>query len=430
MENLPEHPVKAVIVGCGHRSMIYASYAKLHPDELTIVGAADPSEKARRAAAETFGLPNERLFDSAQALAAVPRFADAVINGTMDEEHVRSSIPLLRRGYVILLEKPFAVNEAEMDRLLRCVEETDGRVMVCHVLRYAHFYEKIKELLLAGTLGRIITLSTDEFVAYDHMATSYVRGKWAREEACKSSILLSKCSHDLDILTWLMSGDAPISVSSFGSRSLFRPESAPKNAGTRCLADCPLVDDCRYSAKRIYLERPGAWDGYVWNAFGCVCPPPEEAVRSLKTDNPYGRCVYRCDNDVYDRQTVSIRFQSGAIATHRMVGGAACGGRSIHITGEKGEIYGRFEKNRLHVRLCAPAPDKLYEEHIYDFSNRDLEGHGGGDMRLMQDFIRFATGQPTSFSCTGIRDSVAGHLTVFRADRSAKENGQPRSLCP
>ena len=30
-------PVSAIIVGAGHRAMLYASYAKLHPEALTIV---------------------------------------------------------------------------------------------------------------------------------------------------------------------------------------------------------------------------------------------------------------------------------------------------------------------------------------------------------------------------------------------------------
>lgn len=428
MKNLLKRPVTAVIVGCGHRSMIYASYANCHPDELKIVGVADPSEKTRRMAAETFGLKDDAVFESAEALSQVPRMADAVINGTMDKDHVRSSLPLIERGYAMLLEKPFAVNEEEMRTLLQTVNRCRGRVMICHVLRYTPFYEKIKELLLKETLGRIITITTSEFVAYDHMVTSYVRGKWAKEADCQSSILLSKCSHDLDILTWLMGENLPVSVSSYGSLSLFKEENAPKEAGTRCLLDCPLADRCLYSAKRIYLDRPGAWDGYVWNAYGCVCPPAEEALKSLRTDNPYGRCVYRCDNDVYDRQSVMIRFQSGAIGTHHLIGSAASAGRNIHITGEKGEIFGRFEKKRLHVKLGEPSQDKLFVEKIYDFSDCDFEGHGGGDMRLMRDFIRFVTGDSTSVSCTEIHDSVAGHLAVFLADRSAKSGGIPQNF--
>lgn len=422
-------PVTAVIVGCGHRSMIYASYAKEHPDQLKIVGAADPSEKALRQAAEEYDIKSERLFASAQALAAVPPFADVVINGTMDQQHVQTSLPLLRAGYDMLLEKPFAVTADEARELLDCARQNGNRVMVCHVLRYAHFYQAIKKRLLAGEIGKIITIASNEYVSYDHMVTSYVRGKWAKFENCHSSMLLAKCSHDIDILTWLLGTDHPRSVCSFGSRSLFRTENAPKEAGSRCTLDCPLVDRCPYSAKRIYLDRPGAWDGYVWKDFGCKRPDSMAVMlESLSTDNPYGRCVFRCDNDVVDRQSVLIEFQSGAIGSHNMIGGAAGGGRTIHITGTAGEIYGSFEQQKLHIKHIHPTPDSLFDEEVLDFSDEDLSGHGGGDARLMEDLIRFVRGEETSVSCTGLADSMPGHMTVFMADKSRLAGGAPQKI--
>lgn len=422
-------PVTAVIVGCGHRAMIYAEYAKLHPDELKIVGAADPSPSKRKKAQEEFGISSDKIFESAEELAQQEKFADAVINGTMDSSHVKTSVPLLNAGYDMLLEKPFAVNETEAKELIECIKRNGSNVMVCHVLRYAHFYKKIKELIINNTIGNIITIATNEYVSFDHMATSYVRGKWARLDKCKSTMLLAKCSHDLDIITWLMGSDKPYKVCSFGSRSLFTPENAPKEAGTRCTLDCELVDSCIYSAKRIYIDRPGAWDGYVWSEYGSKRPDSEkEMIKSLNTTNPYGRCVYKCDNDVVDRQSVLISFKSGATATHNMIGGSSGGCRTIHITGTAGEIYGCFDESVLHVKIINPSIDKLFDASEIDFTNEDLQGHGGGDMQLMNDFVKFLRKEKTSVSCTDIYDSIAGHLTVFMADKSNQNGGIPEEI--
>ena len=41
------NPLKAVIVGGGHRSMIYAGLAKTNPEMLKIVGVVDPNEFRR-----------------------------------------------------------------------------------------------------------------------------------------------------------------------------------------------------------------------------------------------------------------------------------------------------------------------------------------------------------------------------------------------
>ena len=82
-----KEPVTAIIVGAGHRALLYASYALEHPDELRILGVADPDPIRRRHAASIFGFGEDFCFESAEALAEKPRLADAVINGTMDSQH-------------------------------------------------------------------------------------------------------------------------------------------------------------------------------------------------------------------------------------------------------------------------------------------------------------------------------------------------------
>ena len=260
------NPVTAIIVGGGHRSFTYAELALQKPEKLKIVGIADPNPFRCEKARKMFGFPAENCFSSAEELAAVPKFADAVINGTMDHQHVETAIPLLEAGYDMLLEKPFAVNMEELERLVATVEKYGNKVMICHVLRYTPFYIAIKERVLAGEIGDIISINTFEHVSYHHASTSYVRGKWGRKEECKTSMLLAKCCHDLDIMMWMMGGDKPKTVSSCGSIFQYKPEMAPQGAGTKCLVDCPHVDTCLYSAKRIYIDHPDRWEFYVWSA--------------------------------------------------------------------------------------------------------------------------------------------------------------------
>ena len=65
----------------------------------------------------------------------------------MDHLHVPTSIPILKKGYDMLLEKPFAVNEEEMWELVKVAREEKRKVIIGHVLRYAPAYIKTKELL-------------------------------------------------------------------------------------------------------------------------------------------------------------------------------------------------------------------------------------------------------------------------------------------
>ena len=424
----PKGPLSAIIVGAGHRALTYASYAQRHPDELSIVAVADPRPLRRSHAAELFGLLPEQCFESAEEVAGRPQFADVVINGTMDHQHVPTSLPLLAAGYDMLLEKPLATSVDEMWQLVGAARRHGRRVIICHVLRFTPFYAAIRQQVADGVIGDILNVQTVEHVSYHHMAVAFIRGKWSKRSYCHSSMLMSKCCHDLDLISWIKSGIPPRSVASFGSNLQFRPENAPEGAGTRCLVDCPIEADCLYSARKHYLDHPDRWHFYVWESLEHSDHPTiEQKTRSLETDSPYGRCVWKCDIEVVDHQSVLIQFEDGSTATHNMVGGAARPSRSIHLIGTRGEIQGVFEDQRFVVRHFDPRPGHEYSEQVIDLTvGGDMHGafggHGGGDLRLVADFCRVVRGDPVSISTTGLEDSITGHLIGFCADQAMEEH--------
>ena len=421
------HPLSAVIVGAGHRALTYASYAQSHPDELRIVGVADPIPLRRDKVAALYGLSPDRCYESAQELAAQPQFADFVINGTMDHQHVPTALPLLEAGYDMLLEKPFATSEDEMWTLVQAAQRLGRTVAICHVLRYAPFYAAIRRAVLDGVIGQIINVQAAEHVSYHHMAVAFVRGKWARKDVCHSSMLMSKSCHDLDLIAWMKSGVRPTRVASFGCNTQFRPENAPAGAGTRCLVDCPIEPTCLYSARKHYLDHPDRWAFYVWQSLEHLeAPTMEDRLASLKGDSPFGRCVWKCDNNVVDHQSVLIDFSDGCTATLSMVGGSSKPSRTLHLIGTHGEIQGAIEDSRFVIRHIDPRPGHEYSEELTDLSvggdmTGSFGGHGGGDMRLVADFVRTLRGETPSISSTRLEDSVSGHLMGFCADRAMEE---------
>ena len=424
---MPVKPLTAIIVGAGHRALVYAAYATQHPGELQVTGVADPDQRRREQAASHFNIPPERCFPSASALAAKGRLADVIINGTGDFDHVPTTLPLLACGYDVLLEKPFALTETEMNQLVSAAQRHHNRVVVCHILRHAPFYSAIRRTLYEGAIGEILNIQTTEHVSYHHMSTSYVRGKRNRESV-SAPMLLAKCCHDIDLVVWMMGGRAPVQVSSFGNRMFFRADQAPPGAGTRCLVDCPIEADCLYSARKLYIDHPGRWKFYVWDRMESGPDAPiAEKIEALKTTNPFGRCIWKCDNDVVDHQSVMIGFEGGATATHNMIGGAAKGSRGIHILGTTGEIFGHFEDSRFTIRRIDPRPGHEYADDVVDLSiTGDMTGaqggHGGGDLRLVADFCRVARGETPSLCTTSLADSVNGHRVCFQADRAMREN--------
>lgn len=149
----------------------------------------------------------------------------------------------------------------------------------------------------------------------------------------------------------------------------------------------------------------------------------EEKKRSLETDNPQGRCIFKTDADIVDRQAVIVEFADGSVATHSMVSGVARPGRNIHIIGTKGEIQGFLEDNKFKVRTYNPQ-NCLYFEREEEITNVVAgDGHSGGDSRIVNDFVNMELGLPRSISSTVIEDSINGHLIVYAADESLDNGG-------
>ncbi|MBO4423465.1 MAG: Gfo/Idh/MocA family oxidoreductase, partial [Clostridia bacterium] len=342
--------------------------------------------------------------------------------------HVPTTLPLLEQGYDVLLEKPVCNNEKELLLLRDTAEKHGCHLFVCHVLRYAPFYRKIKEIILSGEIGDIVHINTYEHVGVFLTSVSFVRGKWSKQSECGSSLLLAKCCHDMDLICWLNNGTEPESVYSDGGRNFLIPENAPEGSGTRCLVDCPaeIREKCIFDAKPMYLDNC-LLPWYPWQCTGKDYREitDEEKEESLKTYNPHGRCAYKCDGDIADHQTVSVRFRNGSYATHSVTLSSFRDGRDIFIAGTRGEIDGRVDEAKLTVRHY-DRKTSWYNSRVIDVNEDDGTAgqHYGGDRGLVKDFVDTVAGGSTSISATTINDSVNGHLLVFRADESM-EKGVP-----
>jgi predicted dehydrogenase len=343
------------------------------------------------------------------------------MNTTMDKLHVPLSIPILKQGLDLLLEKPICNNESDLLMLYEQVKKSGRKVMVCHVLRHAPFYKEIKKIILSGEIGEIVNIQAAEHFGFDRMLVAYVRGKWGVEKEGGSPVLLAKCCHDIDMICWLMGDKKPEKVQSFGSLTLFREENAPKGAGTRCLLDCPpeIEQICPFTA-RYHIEHPEKYKAYAWTEISHIeNPTDEDRYNSIKYTHPFGRCAFKCGNDLFDHQTVNIEFQGGSTANFTLTGVTPHDSRTIHIACTKGEISGCLQDGKFTVTKL--LPDWKTESYTVDLKTRGY-GYESDDHPLLYDFVKLCKGGTPSISATTFEDSVTGHLVCFAADKSLKEN--------
>ena len=152
-------------------------------------------------------------------------------------------------------------------------------------------------------------------------------------------------------------------------------------------------------------------------------PPTEESLREALRTGLYGRCVYCCDNDVVDHQTVNMTFANGVCATFTMTAFTETCRRTIKLTGTLGELEGDMEANTIRLRRFGQP------EQVIDLAagKSEFAGHGGGDAGLAGQFCRLiASGGGDAL--TGIDVSVESHVMALAAEDSRLRGGETVDL--
>ncbi len=414
---------RVAILGAGSRGAgAYGSYILRRPDLAQVVAIADPRPDRLAAAGAQHGVPAGNLYASWERLIAEERALDAIIIATPDTMHLAPALAAIARGIAILLEKPISLTEPEVRHLLAAADRTGADVTVAHVLRYTAFFARIKELLDRGVIGTLQCVRHTEHIGYWHFAHSYVRGNW-RNAATAAPMILAKACHDFDILHWLI-GAPCATISSFGRLGHFTAANAPEGSTGRCAEGCAVERTCPYSAHRIYLEKFPPADR--WPHAVLSIDTSAEGIAAALHEGPYGRCVYRCDNDVVDHQVLLMHFENGVDATMTVSAFTGEVTRTINLMGSLGEIAGDFNANEITVTDFSLGDRRT--------SNLSIPGdalHGGGDDGLMADFLgrvqerRRRGGAPEA--STSLRASVVSHLMAFAAER-ARASGQCTGL--
>lgn len=447
-------PVEAVVIGAGNRGAeTYARWALEHPDQLKLVAVAEPNDIRLERTAEAHRIPAERRFRDWETMLAQPRLARAAIIATPDQMHTAPALAALAAGYDVLLEKPMAHRLNDCVALVQAAEQSGRLLMICHVLRYTAFWQRVKAIVDSGRLGQIVTVSHRENVGAWHMAHSYVRGNW-RNANIASPMILAKSCHDLDILYWVL-GRPVTRLSSVGSLLHFRSENAPPGAPDFCVEGCPIEANCPFYAPAFYIDLNPFTKAFTYapnpllraaahlarhqrgliNTLAKIVPPlrtlteysgwPRNVISETPSDEaslwealrsgPYGRCVYKCDNDVVDHQIVTMELEGGISVSLTMHGHSFEEGRTIRIDGSRGTLLGKFGHNKVYLEI---HDHRTVESERIDFAHlSETDGHGGGDAGLMEAFtgvLRGAAEQPL----TSARDALESHLLAFAAEQA------------
>ena len=406
--------VKIGLIGYGNRGRLYSSFIKDMLDKIEYVAICDIRAKELKDSIATNHV--SYVYDNVEDFYNAHLPLDLVLICSMDQYHFQHAKKALELGYNILLEKPISNNLKEVQELNQLAKEKNLKVIVTYVLRYTLFYRMIKEITDSGEIGEIININTTENVSYWHQAHSYVRGNW-RNSKETGPMILTKCSHDMDLIYWLM-GKNITKISSFGDRSYLKKENNPLNSSDYC-TDCSCKEKCAFNAYRFYLNNKEWLRPMVGDDLS------DEKIIHFLNKSQYSRCVFKCDNDVVDHQVVNIEFEDKTTASHTMNAFTRWCYRDIKVMGSKGCIEGNFEEKMFKVYHFLDNSERQVD--IRDYTD-DFVGHGGGDRIMFAELIDYLLTNQKSIRLTSIHESVMSHEMAFAAEKSRLNDGQVQEI--
>lgn len=397
-----KNKVKLALVGAGGRGMCYGQYALNNPHEVEFVAVAEPRDYLKENFAKAHGISPDMTFNNWDELFAQPKVADGIIIATQDKQHVEPALKAMECGYkFILLEKPISPDLNECIALNNEAKKHGVNIQVAHVLRYGNFYSELKKIIDSGIIGDVININHTEGVGYQNYTHSFVRGDW-NVEAESSPMILAKSCHDMDLLLYLTGRNCK-SISSFASLIHFTKENAPEGSADRCIR-CRVKHQCPFNAAKLYDDPAWYKAGITKDGFATK----EEGLAKGR----YGRCVYRCENDVVDNQVVNVLFDNDTTASFTMT--AHIDGRRTYIAGTRGSIYATLADDTIIV-------EELVTGHITTHKiAHGTSGHSGADENIMRDFTYMVANE--SEGRTDISVSVQSHVMCFAAEISRHEN--------
>jgi len=145
------------IIGTGNISSQFARGLAVLPDA-ELVGVGSRTRPSAEAFGAKFDVPHRHA--SYEALARDPN-VDAIYIGTPHSLHRANSVMCLQAGKAVLCEKPFTINAAEAEQVIKLARENRCFLMEAMWTRFLPLSEKVRELLAAGTIGPVQMLTAD-----------------------------------------------------------------------------------------------------------------------------------------------------------------------------------------------------------------------------------------------------------------------------
>lgn len=406
-----------VQVGLGGRSIVFLeAVVKMFRDECELVGLSDSNpgrlaHAAKWAADHGVAVPQypAEQFDKMIAEAR----PDVVIVTTKDCFHDQYICRAMELGCDVITEKPMTMDATKCQRIIDTQKKTGRHCTVTFNYRYSPPRTQVKELLMSGAIGEVLSVDFHWLLNTSHGADYFRR--WHRNKENSGGLMVHKATHHFDMVNWWLSA-VPKKVFALGHRKFYTPEYAERsgltNRGERCL-NCADAKKCFFyldlnkakDLKELYLDNE-QYDGYYRD-----------------------RCVFSDKIDIEDSMNVVVEYDTGAKLSYSLnafcpwegyiVSFNGTNGRLEHVCHEStyingdGNVPGELLENQTTISVL-PHYDPWYNAKLWTGTG----GHGGGDPVMLSDIFSSKPSNDKYMRKADQRGGAYSILTGVAANRS------------
>jgi predicted dehydrogenase len=412
-----------VQVGLGGRSIMYSQViTERFADRSELVGLCDSNAGRLQLRADLVREQGEEVptySDEQFEQMIAETKPDVVIVTTKDSAHDEYICRAMELGCDVMTEKPMTTDAHKCQRIIDTQKKTGRDCRVTFNYRYAPPRTQVKDLLMSGAIGNVVSVDFHWLLDTKHGADYFRR--WHRNKRNSGGLMVHKATHHFDLVNWWLS-TVPEVVYASGTRNFYTPETAERygltERGERCFG-CPESERCPFymdmraypKLKSMYLENE-QYDGYYRD-----------------------KCVFGVDIDIEDTMAVTVTYRSGARMSYSLHSFMPWEGYTVAFNGTKGRIE-HVCMETVYFSGDGTVPGELKPEgtkikifpHFHSGYEVDVwqskGGHGGADPVMLEHLFDPNTSEDKYLRAADQRAGAWSILTGVAANRSI-ESGQP-----
>jgi predicted dehydrogenase len=339
---------------------------------------------------------------------------DTVIVTSIDRTHHRYIIHAMERGRDVITEKPMTIDAPRCQAILDTVKATGSKLTVTFNYRYAPRNSKVKELLQAGVIGKVLSVHFEWLLDTVHGADYFRR--WHRDKRNSGGLMVHKSTHHFDLVNWWLDTQ-PQTVFAMGDLLFYGRENAEERGVTRfyeraygreAAEDDPFALHLESSEalRRMYLEAEHE-DGY------------------LRDRSVFGEGI-----SIEDDMAVLVRYRNRAMMSYHLTAYSPWEGYRVAFNGTKGRLEYEVHENSYvsgsnddtNLPEFRDAQEAVVDEPAsilirpqwgkplrVELESGSEGGHGGGDKRMLDAIFIGGENDPLGRAA----DHVAGAMSIL-----------------